>query len=512
MSISLIPVLVAAACLYGAFIIRMAFRVHGTVYWTLIDDAMVSMRYAQHLAAGYGLVWNVGQAPLEGFTNPLWMCFMALLHVLHIPTPKISLLVMIAAGIALLGLALTVHLVSRAMNPGAKFGPLIATTITAFYFPLVFWSLRGMEVGVLALAVSLALLLCLRFPENGDSRRAVMLGLLCAAAMAVRLDAVVQVLVLLAYLATLRSVRVRDRVIAAAVAGLALATILGLQRLYFGDALPNTYYLKVTGAPALDRIKNGLLAFNQHATADTLMLSMLSAGAILLYRDLRSREIALLAVLFLAQCAYSVWVGGDYAEPEVDAANRFIAQGMPFLFTLFGLAADRVISDLAIVRRSAQTPRAAPISLAVAAIAIVVVSGKPWAAWAIDNAPLLKADIRRVRAGLAIAANTSPDTLIAVHAAGQIPYYSGRRTVDLLGLNDPVVAKGPLAGAFYPGHDKWNYDYSIGELRPDLIADNWIRLGDYMKTRPDYGQLDNGMYVRKDSTLIDVAGLLAAYP
>jgi len=143
---------------------------------------------------------------------------------------------------------------------------------------------------------------------------------------------------------------------------------------------------------------------------------------------------------------------------------------------------------------------------------LLVVSGQPWISWGVDNAPLFKSDVRRVKDGLAIADSTSPATTIAVHAAGQIPYYSDRRTIDLLGLNDPVIAKGPVTGPFYPGHDKWNYDYSIRELKPDLIADNWIKLGDYMKGFSDYVQLENGMYVRKDTTLVNVNRLLQQSP
>ena len=152
------------------------------------------------------------------------------------------------------------------------------------------------------------------------------------------------------------------------------------------------------------------------------------------------------------------------------------------------------------------------ISIGIALSALLVISGQPWITWAIDNAPLLKADIRRVKLGLALAEYTAPQATIAVHAAGQIPYYSERRTIDLLGLNDPVIAKGPMTGPFYPGHDKWNYGYSILQLKPDLIADNWIKLGDFMKDKSEYQQLDNGIYVRKDSKLVDVKGLSSAYP
>jgi hypothetical protein len=38
----------------------------------LFDDAMISMRYARNFAEGYGLIWNPGQAPIEGYTNWLW--------------------------------------------------------------------------------------------------------------------------------------------------------------------------------------------------------------------------------------------------------------------------------------------------------------------------------------------------------------------------------------------------------------------------------------------------------
>lgn len=34
-----------------------------------IDDMYISLQYAKHWAAGYGLVWNVGEPPVEGYSN-----------------------------------------------------------------------------------------------------------------------------------------------------------------------------------------------------------------------------------------------------------------------------------------------------------------------------------------------------------------------------------------------------------------------------------------------------------
>jgi hypothetical protein len=33
----------------------------------------------------------------------------------------------------------------------------------------------------------------------------------------------------------------------------------------------------------------------------------------------------------------------------------------------------------------------------------------------------------------------------------------------------------PLSISFYPGHNKWDYAYSIGELHPDVVAQLWAR-------------------------------------
>ena len=112
---------------------------------------------------------------------------------------------------------------------------------------------------------------------------------------------------------------------------------------------------------------------------------------------------------------------------------------------------------------------------------------------------------------MAIAESTSPDATIAVHAAGQFPVLFQSHDDRPAGTQRRGHRQGPAGRPFYPGHDKWDYDYSITQLKPDLIADNWIRLGDYVR-RADYRQLDNGMYVRRDTTLVDVPRVAASLP
>src|SRR5918993_5191083 len=51
--------------------------IDGRRYFSLIDDAMISMRYAWNLSHGFGLVWNPGEY-VEGYTNPLMTLLMSL--------------------------------------------------------------------------------------------------------------------------------------------------------------------------------------------------------------------------------------------------------------------------------------------------------------------------------------------------------------------------------------------------------------------------------------------------
>ncbi len=336
--------LVAAAAFYVTFIARTAFRIGGITYFTLVDDAMVSMRYAQHLAHGSGLVWNIGQRPVEGFTNPAWMLLMAALHLLPLPAAKVSLAVMAASALILLANIVVVYKVSATLRPASQLAPLLAAGITALYYPLIFWSLRGMEVGLLVLLIDASLLLALHASEAMISRQALTVGALLALAVLTRLDTLIQAFILLGYLAVARTPR---KTVALPLLLVLLTTVgvLLFQRGYFGDFLPNTYYQKMAGTTTWERVRNGLLVFYQHALWDTALPAAFSFVCLAVYKDLRRPETYLLAALFAAQCAYSVWVGGDYAEPELDAANRFITQGMPALILLFSVALDRVLHD-----------------------------------------------------------------------------------------------------------------------------------------------------------------------
>src|SRR5512135_3362470 len=52
------------------------------------EDAAILMRYAEHLAHGYGIVWNIGEHPVDGATDFLFMAASAALIRIGVPVGR----------------------------------------------------------------------------------------------------------------------------------------------------------------------------------------------------------------------------------------------------------------------------------------------------------------------------------------------------------------------------------------------------------------------------------------
>ena len=68
---------------------------------------------------------------------------------------------------------------------------------------------------------------------------------------------------------------------------------------------------------------------------------------------------------------------------------------------------------------------------------------------------------------------TTEKAVIATVMAGTPAYYSERSMIDLLGKSDREIASRKPIGKMHPGHNKWDYNYSVGLLRPDIIFQLW---------------------------------------
>ncbi|HEX5724534.1 MAG TPA: hypothetical protein VFX98_03660 [Longimicrobiaceae bacterium] len=475
--------LVAAYLAYAAvFIFQTSFLVGGERYFSLFDDAMISMRYARNLAEGHGLVWNPGGERVEGITNPLWTLYLALAHRLGLPESKVSLVVQ-ATGALLLAANLFVVRALALRLSGRRAVALAAAALTAFYLPLNNWALQGMEVGLLALLLSTAALLALRAWERGRFSPAPYLVL--GIATLVRPDGVVPLLALAGFLALAdRPRRLRH----AAAGALTLLLFVGAQtalRLwYYGDVLPNTYYLKMTGYPALLRMTRGAWVLLDFAWYANPLIFFLPLG-LLLFRH--PRGVRLLLALFAAQVVYSVYVGGDAWE-WWGGANRYIVVAMPLYFVLLAMALRGVGSFVLrhadeagrLPWKTASAGTAWVALVALAAVSFNALKGpRSLPEWLLLDPPMhVEDNAQMTRLGVWLRENAAPDAVVAVQWAGATPYFAHRTCIDLLGKSDRRIARLPMVGppagfhrflGFWPGHLKWDYAWSIQRLRPDVV-------------------------------------------
>ncbi len=526
-----ILILLAYAAYAAVFTAKTIFTAQGQPYSALFDDAMISMTYARNLAQGYGPVWNPGER-VEGYSNPLWVVFMAGFHLLPIPENWISLYIQVAGGLFFIASLFFLKKAAEEVEPGRAGAALLAVLLTAFYYPLTNWSWLGNEVSLLLLISGAAVWWALRMQAGG--RFSPWLYVLLGGATLVRLDAAVLHLTVLGWLFLFdRPNRRKHLAWGLGMLALFIGGQTAWRRLYYGEWLPMTYYLKMEGLPLLARARRGAIALYYFARGLFWPLALFPAVLAFFRRD---RKVLLLALVFLAQCAYSVYVGGDAWEHR-GGANRFIAQAMPAFFLLFSLAVFRLSGWVqGAAMRLAPRLRGPARALVAAGAGVFVILSVLMMNRLVDNGSFITnlrspasgalrffllqersiyvpGNERYTRDGLILRQVTAPQARIAVVAAGSTPYFMHRYAIDLLGKSDPVVARGGIQVNPYgdwlelrPGHIKFNYDYSLGQLQPDVVVE--LRVSTY-----DIGEryLDNyeriklnghTMYFKKGSPYI----------
>ena len=438
----------------GAGIIATGVLVFAVGHWnTLYDDAFIYFRYVRNLHDGCGLAFNCGEAPVEGFTGPLYLFA---LWVASLFTDRIAMACqvlgcasMIAAGLFVANAAMRL---GRDLKTGAAL--VIAVAIALGLDPLFqLNTVIGMETAMAIAAFTLV-------GWAAITERPRLLVVAVCAAWLVRPEGLVFVFAL-PILPMMR----RVRLLAAAVGFVVAVT--AIRYAIFDAFLPNTYAAKSGGTARHAALG---LAYIGDAIVD-FPLAFLAPLALL---GTRRR----VAIFVLAPTA--VWLGfflrsgGDLFD-----YSRLVVPLVPVLSALALVGALELADRVVAIRRHA----------VVVPLALGLVTGMRAAiAHAIPDQGMSPRVIEWAETGLYLR-DHFPGATVATVPIGAIGYYSKLPIIDLVGLTDATIAREgrsvptELLTKRWIGHERSYTEYVLARA-PDVIVTTehrdhpWITLAE----------------------------------
>ncbi|MGQ0721665.1 MAG: hypothetical protein ACT4PE_08845 [Candidatus Eiseniibacteriota bacterium] len=424
-----------------------------------LDDSFIYFQYARQAAAGQPFVYQPGEAPTTGTTSLPWMILLGLGSLLGFDGKAMIFFAMILGGVALAacvrfagaagaGLAGTA---GEGAPPGPRVMPL-AAILVLLSGPLHWGAWSGMEIAYFSATVAWAFAELVRSGGRPAARAA-----LAAATMATARPEGALLAVALAALWVARALLDRE-----ARAGLAWAALP-----FAASLVQPLVNLALTG----DARSSGLLAKTLFSVPGATLLDVLRVALL--------RAASLAAALFGGLAPFADG-RGLYAY-ESEGAALWVPPGAGILFLIgvlpeaarewrerkpaTALVALTWVAALLVSTAALEEPDAhfsryqmpiLPVFLIWTAVGVRRI-GEPIAAgargWLVATASVSVVffaaafgdncqDIDRMQIcfGETIAETLPPDAVVAINDAGAIAYFSGRRTLDLIGLTTPGMA------------------------------------------------------------------------
>jgi arabinofuranosyltransferase len=403
------------------------------------EDATMLFRYVDNVAAGHGVVWNVGEAPVDGATD---LGFMFVLAGLRSAGIDAQLGALIINSLAFVGIAGGLFAFAR----HRRISPILATLLAALFVVSSGVTLihAGFGAVFFSAAVALAAIAMFNLTDESTRRNAALLACAGVVAGLIRPEGF---LIGGAFIATALAVVGRPLLRMAMLScGLLVAAGLGFviaRWAYFGFPLPNPYYKKGDGTLHLDGLVKSVAFATTVGAVPILMLVVIGLVAGVNRRWL--------AYLGCTGALLGMWL---LVSSEMDFNYRF---QFPIVVVVLLMVIDLGSREMpSLVRRVAPLPswvkRAVPVLVALVLVVHVVVTqqrlGVP------ETASRPQQAIAKV-----LAESGRHDLRVATTEAGAICWKSGWKCTDLWGLNDVHIA-----------HEGYLDGPALARLNPDVIV------------------------------------------
>ncbi len=438
-----ILVVLASIAAVGVFLVQHSF--------SLYDDAYIYFRYVESSFAGCALRYSCGEAPVEGFTSPLYLLALHGLRLFSRDLEATSQLLNAALMIASVSMAALTA--GRLVDDQARLVVTIATlAILVLDDHILLNSVVGLETALVTFAVT-ALFRASARPDEDVTQRGNLLGLLLVLATLARPECA---LLLLLWPLAIGPFPWRRAVLPA----LALGAVALVRWWIFGDFVPNTAHAKAGGTAAhlslgWDYILLGISDFPYCLLAGLALLQPAARIAARLFFP----GVVLLMASFL-------YTGGD-----TFVYSRFLAPFAP------ACAALAVVGSASLAGRLSKRSW---ISGFVPAALALLLAGRAFFAHAIPPQHGFDNVLRYQEAGIFLG-RTFKGATLATAAVGAIAYHSGNPIIDLLGLTDRHIAR--TRSTLPPdrmqrhaiGHERHDAAYVLARQPEVIVTVTWQR-------------------------------------
>ncbi len=405
-------------------------------FGTFPEDAYINFRYAQHLAEGHGPVWNTSGNPVEGYTSFLWIVLLAPAWFFNFEFAiwvQMLSFIFLAGTLFISALSLHIHLKN-------SLATLLGSLLIGSHFSLLFFSFSGMETALFSFL--LTLLFYLSFISK--KKNFFLLGLTSALLIMTRPEGLIFSFLFLAFTLfeskKLNFPGLRNFLISLFIP---ISIWLIWKIRFYGDILPNTFYVKT----AHSSILNGAFYIYLYFKEYFIVGPFIGTFFLIKKKEWPAKIILALGSMIVFWLLYMIAIGGDYME------FRMMAPLFPIivLFSFLGI-------------KEGEELKRAPLVF----IFIIMAMGNLKAFYGDRNIQLhenilntgqLANEVNDETTGTAVQGKMlfdffGDDTtlVVAIGAAGAIPFYWNTHFIDASGLNDKEIAEKAEKISQFPGH------------------------------------------------------------
>jgi arabinofuranosyltransferase len=486
--------IVILICILAYFAILNFLRLN-YLHTTILDDAYIFLRYAENFVNGYGFVWNIHEAPVEGYTSFLYLVILILVKFLSIDLESFAIIfgIITSAFTIFFGYLIYDFLYSKRLSKTSSV--IFSIIILAISPAYLYWSAAGMETSFYSMFLLLTFYLFIKLPGTSKSIlfKGVMFGLLCV----LRFEAVLFFIAALYYLSKKDNSFFKIKIDKGSLLFvIGFAIIFGAYFIwrwsYFGYFFPNTFYAKTGGG--FHQIAGGFLyvikamrLFYGFGWIPIIFVFLFFRKNMLTKNGIFLFSIGIISLLT------SVFIGGDHFH-----YGRFVLPVLPLLFIFLPPAFERMSLIPLKYLNLKPSYRSTIIILFISVLLVVkpvyqetisgfinLFGGKKGIIEAYDIS--CEEEIIDWQTGFIIMGSTlkqiaKKDDYIAAVPIGAIGYYSKINVIDMVGIVDPVIAHEKLfedkLKKWTPGHTKGDGNYILSR------EPKYIQLTDYLTRKP----------------------------